>query len=352
MSKSITVGTIAEYVEGILAGDPDCLVTAPNSIDQAVNGQIAFAEKGAALKALAKTQASAVLVPKGVQAAAVNLIQVDNPRLSFAKVLHLFIPSSSIPIGIHPSAVIGQGCRIGNDAAVGPGVVVGSGAAIGERVVLHPNVTVGDNVRIGDDTVIYPNAAILERSRIGQRVIIHAGTVIGSDGYGFVFDGGRHHKIPQIGIVQIDDDVEIGANTTIDRATLGKTWIKTGTKIDNLVQIGHNVEIGEHSIIVAQVGIAGSTKSGRYLVAAGQAGIGGHLTLGDGVTIGPQCGVAQSVPDNQTMSGTTLAMPHGVWLRLQKVISDLPALFKRVRRLERQQSTLSPKVEKQETDSR
>ncbi len=336
MNPSFSLGYIADYVNGTLVGDADCAISGPQSIYQAGEGQIAFAEKGAALKALAQTKAAAVLVPMNTLFPALNLVQVENPRLAFAKILNLFNPSRQIPAGIHSSAVIGSPCNMGKDVAIAAGVVVGNGVTLGDRVVLHPNVTVGDYVTIGDDSIIYPNVAVLERCRIGCRVIIHAGTIIGSDGFGFVFDSGRHHKIPQIGIVQIDDDVEIGANCTIDRATMGKTWIKAGVKTDNLIQIAHNVEIGEHTIIVAQVGIAGSTTIGRHVILAGKAAIGGHLTLGDGVTIGGQCAVPQSVPDNQTMSGTTLAMPHGIWLRLQKVLPDLPSLFKRVHKLEDQ----------------
>ena len=336
MNPSLTLGYIADYVNGTLVGDADCPISGPQSIYEAGEGQIAFAEKGAALKALDLTKAAAVLVPMGTLFPGLNLVQVENPRLAFSKVLTLFSPSSHIPAGIHSSAVIGSQCSMGKDVAIAAGVVVGNGVTMGDRVVLHPNVAVGDNVTIGDDTVVFPNAVVLERCRIGCRVVIHAGTVIGSDGFGFVFHGGRQHKIPQIGIVQIDDDVEIGANCTIDRATMGKTWIKSGVKTDNLVHIAHNVEIGEHTIIVAQVGIAGSTTIGRHVIIAGKAAIGGHLTLGDGVTIGGQCAVPQSVPDNQTMSGTTLAMPHGIWLRLQKVLPDLPSLFKRVRQLEQQ----------------
>ena len=220
------------------------------------------------------------------------------------------------------------------------GVVIGDHVTLGDRVTLHPNTVIGDRVTIGEDSTIYPNAAILERCEVGRRVIVHSGSVIGSDGLGFVFNEGRHQKIPQIGIVQIDDDVEIGANNTIDRATIGKTWIKTGVKTDNLVHIAHNVVIGEHSVIVGQVGIAGSTTIGRYAVFAGQAGIGGHLTIGDQVTIGPQAAVAQSVPDNQVVSGTTLSMPHGTWLRLQKVLPNLPALAKKLARLEETVLTL------------
>lgn len=341
--KTIHLKALSVLLDGDLVGDPECEIKGAGSIENAAEGQITFAEKGAALKKIATTRASAVIVPKGFTESPTHLIQVDNPRVAFSRVLAHFNPAISQVKGVHPSAVIGNDCSIGRDVAVAAGVVVGDGAILGDRVTLHPNTVIGNQVTIGEDTTIYPNASVLERCELGCRVIVHSGSVIGSDGFGFVFDEGRHKKIPQIGIVQIDDDVEIGANNTIDRATIGKTWIKTGVKTDNQVHIAHNVVIGEHSVIVAQVGIAGSTTIGRYAVIAGQAGIGGHLTIGDQVTIGPQGAVAQSVPDKQVVSGTTLSMPHGTWLRLQKVLPNLPALAKKVANLEKTVSALSGK---------
>ncbi len=339
----ISLGQIAEIVKGELTGDPQCAISGAGPLDQAIEGQITFAEKGSGLKRVAGTRAAAVIVPKGFSHPDVNLIQVGNPRLAFAQALEIIYPSVKPGESLHPNAVIGKNCMIGKDVAIAAGVVLGDNVTLGDRVRLHPNVVIGDQVVIGNDTLIYPNVSVLKHCRIGCRVIIHAGTVIGSDGFGFVFDQGRYHKMPQIGIVQIDDDVEIGANNTIDRATMGTTWIKTGVKTDNLVHIAHNVTVGEHSVIVAHVGIAGSTTIGRHAVIAGQAGIGGHLTLGDQVTVGPQCAVAQSVPDKQVISSTTLAMPHGTWLRLQKVLPELPGLYKKIKLLEMQLDQLKSK---------
>lgn len=328
-------------LNGVLVGDPDCVISGAGSIEHATEGQISFAEKGAGLKKITKTRASALIVPKGFTDFSSHLIQVDNPRVAFAEVLNHFNPATGPDQGVHANAVIGKDCIIGRSVAIAAGVVIGDQVTLGDRVTLHANTVVGNHATIGQDSIIYPNTSILERCRLGKRVIIHSGSVIGSDGFGFVFHEGCHKKIPQIGIVQIDDDVEIGANNTIDRATIGKTWIKTGVKTDNQVHIAHNVVIGEHSVIVAQVGIAGSTTIGRYAVIAGQAGIGGHLTIGDQVTIGPQGAVAQSVPDKQVVSGTTLAMPHGRWLRLQKILPDLPALAKKLAKLEKTVSRLT-----------
>lgn len=336
---SIKLGDIAELVSGELIGDPQCTISGAGPLEEAGEGQITFAEKGSGLKHVSQTRASAIIVPRGFTHPDTNLVQADNPRLAFAMALECLYPPARPQPGIHASAIVGRNCSIGKGASLSAGVVLGDGVTVGEHVILHPNVAIGNNVIIGHKTIIHSNASVMERCRIGCRVIIHAGTVIGSDGFGFVFDQGRYHKMPQVGIVQIDDDVEIGANNTIDRGTMGKTWIKTGVKTDDLVHIAHNVTIGEHSVIVAQVGIAGSTTIGRYAVIAGQAGIGGHLTLGDQVTVGPQCGVAQSVPDKQIVSGTTLAMAHGTWLRLQKVLPELPALFRKIQMLEKRLSS-------------
>ncbi len=335
---SLSLERIAELVAGKLIGDRDYRIDGVAPLDQADDHQISFAEKGASLKHIGDTAAAAVLVPGSFQLEGRNVIQVENPRLAFAKVVALFHPPAGPRAGVHPSAVVGAQCELNKDVAIAAGVVLGDRVVLGERVQLHPNVVVGDDVTIGDDTCIYPNAVVMRRCKIGRRVIVHSGSVIGSDGFGFVFDKGRWVKMPQIGIVQIDDDVEIGANNTIDRATMGRTWIKSGVKTDDLVHIAHNVEMGEHSVIVAHVGIAGSTTIGRHAVIAGQAGVGGHLKIGDQVTIGPQCAVAQSVPDKQVVSSTILAMPHRRWLRLQKVIADLPELFKRVKALEKKRS--------------
>jgi UDP-3-O-[3-hydroxymyristoyl] glucosamine N-acyltransferase len=339
----ISLGKIAEWVAGELAGDPDCTITGAGPLDSAAEGQISFAEKGPGLKRIAATNAAAVIVPKGYTRPDMNLIQVENPRLAFATVLNRMYRQARPDAGIHPSAVIGKRCKIGTDAAIAAHVVLGDDVTVGDRAILDPNVVIGNQVIIGEDTRIHPNVTVEERCRIGRRVIIQAGTVIGSDGFGFVFDQGRYHKMPQVGIVQIDDDVEIGANNTIDRATLGKTWIKAGVKTDNLVHIAHNVTVGEHSVIVAQVGIAGSATIGRYAILAGQAGIAGHISLGDQVTVGPQCGVNKSVDSKQVVSGTTLAMPHRTWLRLQRVLPDLPGLYKRVQLMEERLAQLETK---------
>jgi UDP-3-O-[3-hydroxymyristoyl] glucosamine N-acyltransferase len=215
---------------------------------------------------------------------------------------------------------------------------------VGDRVTLHPGVYVGSDVHLGDDTVLYPNATVLARCIIGKRVIIHSGTVVGSDGFGFAQDGNGHFKIPQVGIVQIDDDVEIGANCTIDRGTMGRTWIQRGVKIDNLVQVAHNVVVGEDSIIIAQVGISGSTKIGKNVILAGQVGVTGHLEIGDSVRVGAQSGIAKSIPAGQTVSGSP-AIDHRDWLKNCNILSRLPELRKKIMDLEKGLASLEEKTD-------
>jgi UDP-3-O-[3-hydroxymyristoyl] glucosamine N-acyltransferase len=231
-------------------------------------------------------------------------------------------------------AFVHKSARIGEDVSIYPFVYVGEEAVIGNHTTLYAGVFVGDRVRIGNGTVIHPNVSILHDCVIGDEVIIHAGSVIGSDGFGFVRDGQINVKIPQMGYVQIDDQVELGANNTIDRAALGKTWIKRGVKTDNLVQIAHNVVIGEDTVIVAMTGISGSVNIGREVVIGGQVGINDHITIGDRAMIGSQSGVVKSVSPGQVVSGSP-SMPHRLWLRTARVIPRLPEMYDRLRRLEK-----------------
>jgi len=234
---------------------------------------------------------------------------------------------------------------MGQDVTVYPFVYIGDRVALEEGVCLYPGVYLGDEVRIGPGSIIYPNVSILSGTVIGARVIIHSGTVIGSDGYGFARDGERHVKIPQIGTVRIDDDCEIGANNTIDRAALGQTWIQSGVKTDNLVQIAHNVVVGENSLLIAQVGISGSAVIGRNVILAGQAGVAGHITLGDGVVVGGKSGVAKSIPAGQIVSGNP-TMPHQTYLRTRKLIQRLPEMQQQLRGLEARVRSLEALIEK------
>jgi UDP-3-O-[3-hydroxymyristoyl] glucosamine N-acyltransferase len=250
--------------------------------------------------------------------------------------------------GVAPEVVRGQDVEIGPDASFWPFVTLGDRAKIGARVTLYPGTFVGEDAVIGDDSVLHPNVTVGRGCIIGKRVTIHAGTVIGSDGFGYVMHDGRHQKIPQLGTVEIEDDVELGANVTVDRATFGRTLIRRGTKVDNLVQIAHNVTIGEHSILTAQVGIAGSTKLGSYVVVGGQAAITDHIELGDRVMVAGRAAVSRSVAAGQVVSGAP-AIPHEIFVKAQAVIPRLPELRQQVRDMEKRLRALEAAVAEAET---
>jgi len=340
--KKRSLAEIARAVDGEIQGDPDKLIQGAAPFEEASEEEITFAASPKFIKQIDRSRAGAVIVPSGVPKMAVNLVVVKNPLVAFAKILELLYPSVPGKTGIHSRASVGENFIRGSSVSIGSSVVIADNVTIGERAVLHPGVVVGCDVTMGDDVVIYPNVTILERCRIGSRVIIHAGSVIGSDGFGFAPDGERWVKIPHKGIVRIDDDVEIGAGNTIDRGTLGQTWIQKGVKTDNLVHIAHNVTVGENSVFAAQAGVAGSATLGRHTVVAGQAGIGGHLILGDYVTVGPQAGVSRAVPEGMTVSGTP-EMPHKKWLRVQRTIPQLPELKKRIAELEKKLKNIEKK---------
>jgi UDP-3-O-[3-hydroxymyristoyl] glucosamine N-acyltransferase len=281
-----------------------------------------------------ETRASALIVSKAYEPFDGPQVIVPNPVLAYARVAGLFASKSSGFTGISHQAVVHESARIGDRAVIGPCVYVGENTLLGDDTILYPGVFIGDRVRIGAKTVIYPNVTIMHDCAIGNEVIIHPGTVIGSDGFGFVRDGNVNVKIPQIGMVQIDDHVEIGANNTIDRAAVGKTWIKSGVKTDNLVQVAHSVVICEDTVIVAQTAIAGSVRIGREVIIGGQVGIADHLNIGDRVMIGSQSGVAKSLEAGEVVSGTP-SMPHRLWLKTRGLIARLPRFHDHLRDLEK-----------------
>ena len=257
----ITLSSIADLVKGEISGDGNQKIRGAASFEDAKCDEITFAGQPKFLKKIDETEAGAILVPRRFQAPTKNTVRVENPQIAFIQVLKLFYPVLKPDPGISQHASIGRSFKCGQDVSIAPFSVIGNKVTLGHRVVLHPNVVIGDNVKLGDDVRVFPNVTILERCIIGSRVTIHAGSVIGSDGFGFVPEGKRYIKIPHTGIVQIDDDVEIGANNAIDRATFGKTWIQSGVKTDNLVHIAHNVTVGENTLLVAQVGLSGSTST-------------------------------------------------------------------------------------------
>jgi UDP-3-O-[3-hydroxymyristoyl] glucosamine N-acyltransferase len=329
-----TVSEIAKQLQGEVVGSGDAMLNSFAPADHAKPGDLTFAENEDFFARAEDSAATAIIADQRFSSAKKILIRVPNARIAFAKALALFFPEPIRPAGIHSLSVVMASASVDPTAHIGPHCTVGERVKIGARGVLQAGNFVGDDSTLADDVNLFPNVTIYPRTEIGRRVRIHAGTVIGSDGYGYVLDGGFHRKVPQIGSVIIGDDVEIGANVTIDRGALGPTIIGKGTKIDNLVQIAHNVEIGEHCILIAQVGIAGSSKLGNYVVLAGQAGIGGHLNIGNQVTIGAQSGVMTDVPDKATWLGAP-AQPDKDFKRQVIALRRLPDLLKRIAEFER-----------------
>jgi len=339
----ITLAEIHQVVGGTIHGNDQTTVFELAGLSEANPRALSFIANDKVLNAVGNLPAAAVLVHRHLPDLAIPQIVVGNPLLAFAHVAQRFFVRSTAPRGIAEDLTQGADVVIGADPSIWPFVTLGDRVTIGARVTLHPGVFVGSDSKIGDDTVLYPNVVVRENCSLGARVIVHSGTVIGSDGFGYVQHQGRNHKIPQLGGVVIEDDVELGANVTIDRATFGYTRIKQGTKVDNLVQIAHNVSVGEHSIIVAQVGIAGSTTIGHHVMIGGQAGLADHIHIGDQVMIAAKAGVNRSLESNQIVSGTPV-MPHAMSLKVQTVIARLPELRQLVRSLEHRVETLEARV--------
>ncbi|HYG24983.1 MAG TPA: UDP-3-O-(3-hydroxymyristoyl)glucosamine N-acyltransferase [Verrucomicrobiae bacterium] len=329
-----TAAEVAKHLHGEVFGDPATVLAGFAPADRAQAGDLTFAENGEYLARAEQSAASAIIVDADVSSSKV-LIRVPHARIAFARVLALFFPEPVLPGGIHPTAVIASTARVDPSAHIGPHCVVGDQVKIGARTLLQSGIHVGADSQIGEDVNIFPNVSIYPRTEIGNRVRIHSGTVIGSDGFGYVQDNGIHRKVPQIGNVIIRDDVEIGANVTVDRGALGPTIIGKGSKIDNLVQIAHNVVLGDGCLLIAQVGIAGSTKVGNYAVIAGQAGIAGHLRLGNRIQVAAQSGVMNHIPDGEKWLGSP-AQPDRQTKRQMIAVQHLPELLRRVAELEKQ----------------
>jgi len=330
-----TLKELAELVGGTVVGDADLDVRGVAAIAEAQAGDITFIANPKYLPMLQQTRASAVIVAPGVESSHLSLLVCPNPYLAFAKILTRLQVHRPEARGVMPGATVHPSARLGAGVTVHPGCVIGENVTVGAGTILYPGVVLYENVAVGDDCTLHAGVVVREGCSIGSRVILQPSAVIGSDGFGFAPDGSRYYKIPQVGVVVVEDDVEIGSGSCIDRAALGVTRIRRGAKIDNLVQIAHNVTVGEDTVIVAQVGVAGSTEIGRHCTLGGQAGVVGHIKIGDNVMVGAQSGVNNSVGPNQVLSGTPV-MPHREWLKASMSFARLPELRKDVTRLKRQ----------------
>lgn len=346
MQVSKTLQELAEYLGGTVHGEGAVRITGLAPLEAAGPDKITFLANPKYAAKVAETKAGGVLMAPGAEAYGRNVIELANPYLGFAKLLTLFYTRPHPELGVLPEAVIGTNVNLGEGISIYPGVVIGDNVTIGDRVVIHPGAVLYDGVTVGDDSVIHANAVVRERCRLGKRCRLQPGAVVGSDGFGYAPDGSGYYPIPQIGIVVLEDDVEIGANTTIDRAALEVTLIKRGTKLDNLVQVAHNCQIGEDCMIVAQVGIAGSSKVGNHCTLAGQVGVVGHVSISDNVIVGAQSGVTGPLEANAYFSGSP-AMPHKDWLRAMGVMPRLPEMRKKINELEKKLAVLEARLAKE-----
>lgn len=337
-----TVKEIAEYIGGEIKGNPAAVIKNVSGIEDAGDGDITFIAAQKFIDAVKITTASAVIAPADIPGCRATLIIVNNPYLSFARVVELYKRKDSVPRGVDDKASVGKNVKLGSDVSIYPFSVIEDDVEIGDRAAIYPGVYIGSASKIGDDSIIYSNVSIREETLIGKRVIIHSNTSIGGDGFGYIQEDGKHIKIPQVGSVIIEDDVEIGSNVSIDRAALGVTVVKEGAKIDNHVQIAHNVEVGRNVILVSQVGISGSCKIGDNVILAGQVGIADHVRIGDNTMVGAKSGIGKNLPANSMVSGAP-AFEHRKWRRTQVCLPKIPELFKKVRELEKKIADLEKK---------
>jgi UDP-3-O-[3-hydroxymyristoyl] glucosamine N-acyltransferase len=333
-SPILTTAEIAERLGGVVLGDPNVVLRGFAPARHAREGDLTFAENEQYFSDAESSAASAILVGRPYDSSKKTLIHVDNPRLAFAKILPLFFPEPQYAAGIHATAVIAASAQVDASAHIGPYCVIGEKCRIQAGAVLVGFVHIAEECLVGEGSVLFPHAVVYAHTQMGCRVRIHAGSVIGSDGFGYVFDGRYHQKVPQVGCVILEDDVEIGANVTVDRGALGPTVIGRGTKIDNLVQVGHNVEIGSHCLLVSQVGIAGSTQLGDYVTLAGQVGVAGHLKIGSRAIVAAQSGIMNSIPEGAKWFGAP-AQPDRQAKRQMIALQQLPELLRRVSALEK-----------------
>ncbi|PLX75829.1 MAG: UDP-3-O-(3-hydroxymyristoyl)glucosamine N-acyltransferase [Desulfuromonas sp.] len=348
MAKSATLAELAELVGGKVIGDPGVVLTGVAPLDLAGSGQISFLTNPKYRSKLADCGAGAIIVHPGLEHELDRpLLLVKNPYLAFAKVLSWFVGDVEAGYGVSPQAHVDPQARVADDVAISPGCVIGAGATIGRGSRLHPNVVIYPEAVIGEDCLLHANVTVREGCLLGNRVILQPGAVIGSDGFGYAPDGEVYFKIPQVGRVILEDDVEIGACACVDRGTLGDTRIGRGCKIDNQVHIAHNVEVGEHSVLTAQVGVAGSARIGRHAIFGGQSAVAGHVRVGDNVTVAGRGGVTRNVEDNQNLAGLPM-QPHREWLKSSMCLPHLPEMRRELQRLKQQLAELQGKLDKEQ----
>jgi UDP-3-O-[3-hydroxymyristoyl] glucosamine N-acyltransferase len=350
--RQVTLGDIAKLLGAELVGDAQTLITSVASLDSTSPGSISFIENEGLFNAAMDSQASAIIAPDSLSAkmrrserkGSKPTVLTGNPRLAFAKVMEYLQPLVMPEPGIHPTAVVEPSAYIGEGVTVGAFCYVGHHAHIGDGTVLYPHVVIGDGAQIGGASILYPSVVINHHVHIGQRVRIHSGSVLGGDGFGYVMDNGVHHKVPQVGTVIVEDDVEIGANVTIDRATMGATRVGAGTKIDNLVQVAHNVQIGRNCIVCGQVGLSGSCVIEDDVVMAGQVGLRDHIKIGKGAILGAKSGIMNDIGAGEFVIGSP-AVSHRDYMKMEAAARKLPETTRSLRRLERQVQELQQQIE-------
>lgn len=339
---------IAEYIQGVIVGDENTTVHTFSKIEEGIPGALTFLANPKYTHYIYETKASIVLVnkdfiPEGEITA--TLIKVDNAYESLAKLMTLYEMSKPKKTGIDPLASVAANTRIGENVYIGPFACIEEGAVIGDNAYIHPHVTVGCNAKVGNGTILYPHVTVYHDCRIGNQCIIHAGAVIGADGFGFAPSAEGYEKIPQIGITIIEDQVEIGANTCVDRATMGATIVHKGTKLDNLIQIAHNVEVGSHTVMASQVGIAGSAKIGEWCMFGGQVGVAGHIQIGDHVNVGAQSGIPGNTKSGSSLMGYPAIEPKQ-FARSSAVFKKLPEMYSELGRLQKELEELKKQLNK------
>ncbi|MDW7711972.1 MAG: UDP-3-O-(3-hydroxymyristoyl)glucosamine N-acyltransferase [Deferrisomatales bacterium] len=348
MRRIVRLDELARHLGAELVGDPGETVHSVATLEDAGPGQVTFLANPKYRPLLEAARASAIIVSGQERIAGRNCLVSSNPYLTFARAVALLHPEERPEPGVAPGAHVDSTARLGVGVAALPGSYVGPGARVGDDTVLHPGVYVGAGAQLGQGCLLHPNAVVREGCVLGDRVILQPGAVVGSDGFGYARDGARQVKIPQVGIVVLEDDVEVGAGSTIDRAALGETRVGRGTKIDNLVQIGHNVRVGQDCLLVAQVGISGSTRLGDRVVLAGQVGVVGHVRIGDGAIVGAQSGVPADLPPGAVVSGSP-AFEHSEWLKAQAVVRRLPRLRQTLQKLEQRVRELESRLPGEES---